>query len=365
MPAISIVTELTERIPRKAWHRGLWQRLRRLVATLESIDIDALGAQIAKFEASQRRIQETQAAVVDYLRTHTAVPFTAPLISALEFATGDRFELENRCRVLTNPVYLGDNTALCRMLGGYKIYLDTRDTGFGSHVLLEGYWETWLTIFFARQIKPGMTVIDVGANFGYYTLFFGALVGSQGHVYAVEPNPAVAEKLRRSVEVNGLTGRTTIIDAAAGAEAGNANLYVPHGEPKNSMIVGSTEGIGSEHGTVHTVRRVKLDELAATISRVDLVKIDAEGAEEDIVAGMESLLRRDKPTLLLEFNAGRYLDPAGFVERLGALYPRMRHIDFEGNAVDLTTAHLLSDKSGEDWLLLFDEPQPRSATSAA
>ena len=42
----------------------------------------------------------------------------------------------------------------------------------------------------------------------------------------------------------------------------------------------------------------------------------------------------------------------------------MRHIDFEGNAVDLTTAHLLSDKSGEDWLLLFDEPQAQSAAFA-
>jgi hypothetical protein len=79
---------------------------------------------------------------------------------------------------------------------------------------------------------------------------------------------------------------------------------------------------------------------------------------------MGFLLRRDKPTLLLEFNTGRYANPAGFVERLGALYPRMRHIDFEGNAVDLTTAHLLSDKSGEDWLLLFDEPQAQSAAFA-
>src|SRR5205823_14274822 len=117
------------------------------------------------------------------------------------------------------------------------------------------------------------------------------------------------------------------------------------GEPKNSMIVGSAEGIGPEHGTVHTVRRVKLDELAATISRVDLVKIDAEGAEEDIVAGMETILRRDKPISLLEFNAGRYTDPAGFVDRLRALYPPMRHIDFDANAVHLTTAHLPSVKS--------------------
>src|SRR5207245_9955667 len=87
-------------------------------------------------------------------------------ISPQELTTLGRYHLENRCRALANPVYLGDQTALCRILGFYKLYVDTADTGFGSHVLLEGYWEIWLTIFFARHLQPGMTVIDVGANFG-------------------------------------------------------------------------------------------------------------------------------------------------------------------------------------------------------
>jgi FkbM family methyltransferase len=350
------VTELSHRIPGKPQSRSLWQRLRRVLAALESIDLDEIGELVAKFEASQRHIQESQRLLADLFRAHVAAPFTPPLVTLSELATSDRFQIENRCRTMTNPAYLGNDTALCRVLGSFKMYLDTRDTGFGSQVMLDGYWETWLTIFFARQVRPGMTVIDVGANFGYYTILFGALVGSDGHVYAVEPNPAVAEKLRRSIELNGLTTRTTIIEAAAGAAAGEACLYVPYGEPKNSRIVANAAGLAAEQGAVHTVRRVKLDELAATVPRVDLVKIDAEGGEEDIIAGMESILRRDKPCLLLEFNAGRYVDPAGFVSRLGALYPRMRHIDFDGNAAELTATRLLGDRSGEDWLLLFDEP---------
>ena len=76
----------------------------------------------------------------------------------------DRYALEDRCRALTNSVYLGDHTTLCRVLGYYKMYLDTNDTGFASHLMLDGFWEMWLTIFFARRIQPGMTVIDVGAN---------------------------------------------------------------------------------------------------------------------------------------------------------------------------------------------------------
>src|SRR5436853_284660 len=81
-----------------------------------------------------------------------------------------------------------------RVLGSCKMYLDTRDTGFGSHVSLDGYWEPWITVFVARQLRPGMVAIDVGANYGYYSLLFAALVGDTGHVYAIEPNPEIVSK---------------------------------------------------------------------------------------------------------------------------------------------------------------------------
>jgi hypothetical protein len=107
---------------------------------------------------------------------------------------------------------------------------------------------------------------------------------------------------------------------------------------------------------LYKVPQIKLDKLAATVSRIDLVKVDAEGAEQDVLSGMEGILRRDKPCLLLEFNAGRYADPMAFIAWLRGLYGRMRYIDFDGNPTDVTPEHLLSDRSGEDWLLLFDEP---------
>ena len=310
------------------------------------LDLGALSGLIAKFKTRRRKI----AALL--LTRHPA----PRLISLPELKRQDRYELENRCRALTNPVYLGDHTAICRILGSYKLYIDTSDTGFGSHVLLDGYWEMWLTIFFARHLKRGMTVIDVGANFGYYTLLFGALVGEAGHIYAVEPNPAVASRLRRSVDLNGLTPRTTIVEAAAGSvDGGEVVLYAPHGEPKNGTIVTSTAAISPDLGTIHKVRQVSLDEVAARASRIDFVKIDAEGAEEAVIAGMMRTLVRDRPSLILEFNAARYRDARGFVDQLRAIYNRMRYIDWEGNAVSITASQVTSDRWGEDWLLYFDQ----------
>jgi FkbM family methyltransferase len=216
----------------------------------------------------------------------------------------------------------------------------------------------WLTVFFAQQLKPGMTAFDVGANFGYYTLLFGALLGDSGRVYAVEPNPRVLPKLRRSVQLNGLAGRTTIIEAAAGKTSGEVTLFVPHGEPKNGTVIGSPEQVSTDSGFTCNVPAMRLDELAGTVSHVDLVKIDAEGAEQDIVAGMTEILRRDKPLLLLEFNPMRYGDPAGFLAELTSIYPRMRYIDFDANAVEVPTQRILDDRSGEDWLLWFDNASP-------
>jgi FkbM family methyltransferase len=331
--------------------RDLQQNLRDLqkaAGRLESLDWETIEQRLARAEQAFRTIDASQRTILRRLQE-------APLISPLELASADRFVLENRCRALTNPVYLGGDTALCRVLGFYKIYLDTNDTGFASHVLLDGFWEMWLTIFFARQVKPGMTVVDVGANFGYYTLLFGSLVGGEGHVYAVEPNPCVVAKLRRSISLNGLAGRTAIIEAAAGNSDDETTLFVPHGEPKNGTVISRPRNVSDGSGTLHNVPRIRLDRLAATVPRIDLVKIDAEGAEQDIIAGMAGILRRDKPLLLLEFNPARYGDPAAFLDELGSIYGRVRYIDFEANAAEARPQQVLSDRSGEDWLLLFDD----------
>jgi FkbM family methyltransferase len=315
---------------------------------------------ITRSETVQNKIEVLQHQAEALLRFVRIGYSTLPLISLCELKTQDRWDLESRCRALTNPTYLGNQTAICRVLGNYKLYVDTDDTGFSSHVLLDGYWEMWLTIFFARLIKPGMTIIDVGANFGYYTLLFGALVEDNGHVYAVEPNPQVVARLRRSVDLNGLAKRTTIVEAAAGSShGGEVILFAPYGEPKNGTIIGSAEAISPDLGTTHRVTRVSLDEVAAKAPRIDLVKIDVEGSEEAVISGLMCTLLRDRPILLLEFNAKRYRNPRGFVDQLQSIYSQMGYIDYEGNAISITASEVVSERWGEDWLLYFDQSPAR------
>ena len=83
-----------------------------------------------------------------------------------DLGTFNREKLESAIRARVQTVHLGGARVLARVLGGPKMFLSTDDLGFGCHVMLDGYWESWLTVFFARFISPGMTVFDVGANFG-------------------------------------------------------------------------------------------------------------------------------------------------------------------------------------------------------
>jgi FkbM family methyltransferase len=287
------------------------------------------------------------------LRPGASLPsYTSRMLHLHDIGTLHRAALEDACRRDASPVYLGDHIGLCRILGRYKFHVDTRDSGFGANILLDGYWELWLTQFMARSVARGAVVVDVGANYGYYSLLLGDLVGPAGHVYAIEPNPAAAALLRRSVALNGFAGRTTICEVAAGAtDGGTATLFVPHGEPKNAAIVPDAALLPD--GAAHDVPVTTLDSLLIAHPRIDFIKIDAEGAEQGIVAGLARTFQVHRPDMVLEFNAARYADPAGFLGELTALYGPLRHVDFAGNAVAITTERVLTEQFGEDWLLFL------------
>lgn len=268
------------------------------------------------------------------------------LIHSLAAMTRAEAEAAIRSRVQT--IYLGNDTVLCRVLGRLKMLLSTRDLGFSCHVMLDGYWEIWLTLFFANTVTPGMTVMDIGANLGYYTLLLGDAVGPSGHVIAIEPVPQTYELLKKSIELNGMGGRVRLVTAAAaGPGTASVAMYVPENEPKNAAIVATPVT-----GTIQ-IPAVSVDGLTRELPRLDLVKIDAEGAETAIIDGMQETIERLRPNILLEFNAHRYKDPSAFLGILMQAYPRMQALDFSGALRPVTAAEILERESLEDWLLYF------------
>lgn len=300
--------------------------------------------------------------VMSKLQTPVQPKMSAPIIAGAILSIGelqspDRYRAECIARNATQALYLGDHTVLSRVLGRYKAYLDTRDRGFAAHVMLDGYWEMWLTQFIARLIEPGMHVADIGANFGYYSLLMADLIGPQGRLLAVEPNPPVVDMLTRTLDLNGYGGRTRIVAAAAGSSEGEGCLMVPVGEPKNATLVSGATG-GEDSGLVAVPIR-SLDTLLADFPRVDFLKIDAEGAEEDIVLGLASTIGRCKPRIILEFNPGRCRDAGGLLVHLRGSYPALQVLGYDSEVRPASDVELLDPTNQEDRLLYLD-----AATSA-
>lgn len=284
--------------------------------------------------------------------THPDNERQGELVRLAELRNLDFKSLEKRARALAQVAYLGDNTVICRILGRFKLFVRADDDGFGAHVMLDGVWEGGLTAFMASRIREGMAVVDVGANHGYYTLLFAALVGERGRVAALEPHPQTASLLRRSVLLNGFLARTRVIQQAAGDVDGRKVLFgAPAHESKNARILPTNADWADNQ---FRVRLARLDTLLSDWPRVDFLKVDVEGSEEAAIRGMMGILERDRPGLLLEFNAGRCVNPSALLDDLQGVYSRFISVESDGQMSEVDRDTLLEPSRQEDWLLYFD-----------
>lgn len=155
------------------------------------------------------------------------------------------------------------------------------------------------TLDVMRQlVRPGDTVLDLGAHIGLHTIPLAHAVGAQGRVIAIEPLPRAAECLRRALICNGLLDRCEIVIGAAGDANATSDFYLGG----NSML-GSLYPVVDNH-TLVEVRELRLDDYLAREKRIDFVKMDVEGAELRALAGMHQLIRRNPDIgLIAEFGA--------------------------------------------------------------
>jgi FkbM family methyltransferase len=259
---------------------------------------------------------------------------------------------EARIRYLCESHYLGDYEILCRCLGRFKMFLDTRDVGFVPHILMDGFWEYWNTQFVVRTVTYGMTVLDIGANFGYFSLLLAHLIGDAGRLIAIEPNLPVADKLIKSLMINGFAARSTVVKAAVGSDpSGSVAFFSSIEEPKNAHIVQSE--IMTDGGATVMVPTTNVDLIARQVQSVDFIKIDIEGAEVAATEGMKETISRCHPILFLEFNAARP-GSESMIEKLSHWYSQEpRYVDFDANVKTIKISDLMTRDYGHDYMVVF------------
>jgi FkbM family methyltransferase len=257
--------------------------------------------------------------------------------------------IRSRCQ----SVPLDPHTVLCRVLGRYKFLVDSRDLGLSPHLMLDGYWESWCTEFMLRRIRRGQVAWDIGANLGYYAVMMADLVGPEGRVLALEPNPRLATLCARSLALNGFWHNAEVQRIAA-AEVSDAtlNFRATISDPKNGRLVDAVlpdAAARDEDVLDFAVKAMRLDDLAQ--GPVDFVKIDVEGAEEQVWAGMQGLLDRSPAiTVLMEFNALRCRAAGAMLDEAAARFP-LRELALNGKVVSITPADILPRR--EDTLLVL------------
>ena len=190
--------------------------------------------------------------------------------------------------------YVGGNRMLISTTWGGRLLVPADDISLMPELVANGTYDAPFTAFVQRNIKPGDTVIDVGAHVGLFTLLLAYSVWDTGRVIAYEPCPRMLELLRDNVGMGWLGDRVEIVAKAAAATSGSLSFLAP----TRYTMTGSlrpVEHLLTTQDRVDTVDRIEveaepIDVHVGRFEQIDLIKIDVEGAENQVFTGMEQLL---------------------------------------------------------------------------
>jgi FkbM family methyltransferase len=177
----------------------------------------------------------------------------------------------------------------------FKMYLEPRFRSVGSLSLfaIGAHYEPGLALL-PKLLRPDDVVFDCGANQGAYALYAASLVGPQGAVVAIEPQAYAVAALRRSLDANDLQN-VRIFEGAVSDHVGSLPFYF-----RAKAVAASLERDDSAHCQAVEVRSI--DDLVEKegLSRLDLIKLDVEGAEAAAIRGAAKAMAAHRPLVIFE-----------------------------------------------------------------
>jgi FkbM family methyltransferase len=186
-----------------------------------------------------------------------------------------------------------------------------------SQQFIRGTYEPYMQQAFAKFIRPGSVVYDVGAHAGYHSLLCGLLTGPSGRVFSFEPHPGHRESIRRQLALNPKLDVTLLAYALSNS---CSSLFL-------NTDSGPSQGRVSDAGRFEIEAR-SIDYLVKneSLPPPDVVKIDVEGHEEQVLSGALETIRSCRPVILCDHNdpqtfpvVAKLLEPLGYGVSSGAL----------------------------------------------
>ena len=183
----------------------------------------------------------------------------------------------------------------CHPLPGITVSLRTNQRI--ERWMWAGAYERELVKLMKRMLKSGMTVLDVGANIGYFSALASGLVGNSGQVHAFEPMPQNLSRLRQNLSAFRWAHPYPY---AVGDATGKAAIYFNKSEASWASLLNSDD---LEHRADADI--IRLDDWVSdhTVNRIDFMKMDIEGGEFHALQGAQVMLSRFRPVIVAELNA--------------------------------------------------------------
>jgi FkbM family methyltransferase len=179
---------------------------------------------------------------------------------------------------------------------GSRMLLYPRDW-VQSYIFIFNYYEKKESAFIASVLRENDTFIDIGANVGYYTLLASKII-TKGEIYSFEPELENYQRLNKNIELNNLKNVTAVRKACTDKN-GMISFSVAGDDNKGMSSIFMLEGFLSHTQEAETVT---LDQFVIdnSITKIDLIKMDIEGAELIALKGMANVLQKLKPAMLIE-----------------------------------------------------------------
>jgi FkbM family methyltransferase len=185
------------------------------------------------------------------------------------------------------------------MRAGFKMQLQPTEL-LQAHLYLFGTYELPTTRFIARYLKDNDVVLDIGANIGYISMFCAKAVGKGGKIYAFEPERSNYAALQQHIGLNSFTNIYPQRLAATNFPT-TLRLYLASDNHGAHSTIFNPDVLTQEY---EEVQGITLDSFVEeqNITKIALVKIDVEGAEYEVLQGMNVILQRQRPVVVMEVN---------------------------------------------------------------
>ena len=224
-----------------------------------------------------------------------------------------------------------------------------RDASIAPGIALGDVYEPEVSAVLTRLARPGDTFFDVGANVGLHSLgVYDVVRSSGGAVHMFEPNPTMSRLLQRTFHANAFWAGVYINQPALSDRDGTADMTVYEDWWGGARLQSPENIASSEHPWARDATIREQFEVPTTtidkychgrgVDRIDLLKIDVEGHEEAVVAGMKGITE-SSPDLkvVLEFTFGAYADASSFWATLSAMFPHRYAICGDGALIRVKT----------------------------